>query len=75
MKIKINTNKEISEALKLEMVWQQVIALQRQLEYLYMDKGRVWTNKEMEELYFTLNEFCYNLSDRGEMEWQLNEND
>lgn len=74
MKIKVNNNKEITEPLKKEMVWRAVGNVQDTIEYLYKKRGQCgFTNSQMEEIFYKLNDICMELSNDEDMEWQLEE--
>ena len=63
--------KQITEPLKLEIVWRGINHLQETIDYLYRDKDRKFTDKDMEELYYKLNDMSLGISDSKKMEWQL----
>ena len=73
MKIKVNQEKEINKALKLELVWNEITHLERTLEQLCRNEDWQWNDERVEKLHAMLNDFAVELADSGEMAWQLEE--
>lgn len=70
------------EAYKVEMVWKAIHQAQEIIALAYKPKDAIYsrpvddiTDKKINDYYFQLNSMCIELSDRGVMLWQKEDNE
>ena len=73
MNIKVNTYKDITPALRKEMVWHELGRVQQIIGHLYKQDNWKFDDPYMEKVYYDLNAMCVKLSEDGDMAWQLKE--